>query len=211
MIPGRPGASPRSLVTRVPGHALRARAVNMSTEPPGQWRALAGGPGGRYRGRLYRLAQDVPAAGPLALLPARTRWERRGMRGSIQNALRLFTRVMRPLALRSAGKEGSSTAVVRHVGRRSGWTYETPVIAAQHGDSFLIALPYGERTDWLKNVLDKGSAAIVTNGHTYEVDRPQVIPMAEATTCFRPREQRMHRQFHVDSALRVHQRLEARR
>jgi len=39
---------------------------------------------------------------------------------------------MRPLALRSAGKEGSSTSIARHVGRRSGRTYETPVIAAQH-------------------------------------------------------------------------------
>jgi deazaflavin-dependent oxidoreductase (nitroreductase family) len=133
------------------------------------------------------------------------------MRGSIQNGLRLFTRAMRPLALRTAGKAGSNTSVVRHVGRRSGRTYETPVVAAQHGDSFLIALPYGERTDWLKNVLDKGSAAIVTNGDTYEVERPTVIPMAEVTTYFRPRDQRMHRQFHVDSALRVHQRLEAHR
>jgi deazaflavin-dependent oxidoreductase (nitroreductase family) len=130
------------------------------------------------------------------------------MRGSIQNALRLLTRAMRPLALRSAGKEGSSTSVVRHVGRRSGRTYETPVIAVRHGDSFLIALPYGPRTDWLKNVLDKGSAAIVTNGHTYEVDRPEVIPMAEATANFGPREQRMHRHFHVDTALQVSQRLE---
>lgn len=133
------------------------------------------------------------------------------MRGSIQNALRLFTRAMRPLALRSAGKEGSSTSVVRHVGRRSGRTYQTPVIAAQHDDSFLIALPYGKRTDWLKNVLDASSATIVTNGHTYEVDQPEVIPMAEATAYFRPREQRMHRQFHVDSALQVRQRQEAHR
>jgi deazaflavin-dependent oxidoreductase (nitroreductase family) len=133
------------------------------------------------------------------------------MRGSLQNGLRLFTRAMRPLALRSAGREGSSTSVVRHVGRRSGRTYQTPVIAAQHDDSFLIALPYGERTDWLKNVLAGGPAAVVTNGHTYEVDRPQVIPMAEATSYFRPREQRMHRQFHVDSALEVHQRQEAHR
>jgi deazaflavin-dependent oxidoreductase (nitroreductase family) len=130
------------------------------------------------------------------------------MRGSIQNALRQFTRAMRPLALRSAGTEGSSTSVVRHVGRRSGRTYETPVVAVQHDDSFLIALPYGKRTDWLQNVLDKGSAAIVTNGHTYEVDRPEVIPMAEATTYFRPREQRMHRQFHVDTALQVRERQE---
>ncbi len=131
------------------------------------------------------------------------------MRGPVQNALRLFTRAMRPLALRSAGKEGSNTSVVRHVGRRSGRTFETPVVAARHDDSFLIALPYGERTDWLKNVLDKGSATIVTSGNTYDVDRPQVIPMAEATAYFRPKDQRMHRQFHVDSALQVRQRLEA--
>jgi deazaflavin-dependent oxidoreductase (nitroreductase family) len=130
------------------------------------------------------------------------------MRGSVQNALRLFTRAMRPLALRSAGKQGSSTSVIRHVGRRSGRTYQTPVIAVQHGESFVIALPYGQRTDWLKNVLAKGSAAIVTHGHTYEVDRPEVIPMAEATGYFRPREQRMHRQFHVEAALRVRRRLE---
>jgi deazaflavin-dependent oxidoreductase (nitroreductase family) len=125
------------------------------------------------------------------------------MRGSIQSALRLLTRVTRPLALRSAGEEGSNTSVIRHVGRRSGRTYQTPVVAVQHGDSFLIALPYGQRTDWLKNVLGKGSAAIVTNGHTYGVDRPEVIPMAEATAYFRPKEQRMHRQFHVDAALQV--------
>lgn len=129
------------------------------------------------------------------------------MRGSIQNALRMFTRVMRPLALRSAGKQGSSTSVVRHVGRRSGRTYDTPIVAVQHDDSFLIALPYGKRTDWLRNVLDKGSATIVTNGHTYEVDRPEVIAMSEATGYFRPRDQRLHRQFHVETALQIHQRL----
>src|SRR5262249_30049983 len=49
-------------------------------------------------------------------------------------------------------------------------TYETPVIAVEHDDSFLIALPYGKRTDGPKNVLHKGSATIVTHGHTYEVD-----------------------------------------
>jgi deazaflavin-dependent oxidoreductase (nitroreductase family) len=127
------------------------------------------------------------------------------MRGSVQSALRLFTRTMRPLALRSAGKEGSGTSVIRHIGRRSGRTYETPVVAAHHDDSFLIALPYGPRTDWLRNVLARGSATIVTNGDTYEVAEPEVIPMAEATGYFRPREQRMHRQFHVDTALQVHQ------
>jgi len=125
------------------------------------------------------------------------------MRGPVQSALRWLTRVTRPLALRSAGSEGSSTSVVRHVGRRSGRSYQTPVVAAEHDGSFLIALPYGERTDWLKNVVAKGSATLVTGGRTYQVDEPEVIPMAEATGYFRPREQRMHRRFGVDSALRV--------
>lgn len=132
------------------------------------------------------------------------------MRGSVQNGLRMFTRVMRPLALRSAGKEGSGTSVVRHTGRRSGRHYQTPVIAARHDDLLLIALPYGERTDWLKNVLGTGSAVIVTSGHSYKVDRPEVIPIAEATAYFRPREQRMHRQFRVESALQLHFQSEAR-
>lgn len=77
------------------------------------------------------------------------------------------------------------------------------MVAVAHDDSFLIALLYGERTDWLKNVLAKGSATLLTCGKTYQVDRPEVIPMAEATIYFRPREQRLHRQFHVGSALRL--------
>jgi deazaflavin-dependent oxidoreductase (nitroreductase family) len=110
---------------------------------------------------------------------------------------------MRPLALRSAGKQGSGTSIVRHTGRRSGRTYDTPVIVAEHDGSFFIALPYGERTDWLKNVLAEGGATLVTNGRTCQVERPEVIPMAEATGYFRAREQRLHRRFGVDSALRV--------
>jgi deazaflavin-dependent oxidoreductase (nitroreductase family) len=131
------------------------------------------------------------------------------MKGPLQNSLRLLTRAMRPLALRSAGQQGSGTSVVRLVGRRSGWAYQAPVIAARHDDRFLIAFPYGSRTDWLKNVLAAGSATIVANGHACEVDQPEVIPMAKATAYFRPREQRMHRQFRVGTALKVRQRPEA--
>jgi hypothetical protein len=38
-----------------------------------------------------------------------------------------------------------------------------------------------------------------------------VIPMAEATAYFRPREQRMQRRFHVETALQVRQRGEGPR
>jgi deazaflavin-dependent oxidoreductase (nitroreductase family) len=126
------------------------------------------------------------------------------MKGSIQAALRRLTQVTRPLAMRSAGKEQSSTSVVRHVGRRSGRKYETPVAAVEHDNGFLIALPYGERTDWMKNVVANGEASVVNNGRTYRVDQPQVIPMAEATRYFGPKEQKLHRRFAVATCLRVH-------
>jgi len=108
--------------------------------------------------------------------------------------------------MRSAGTDRSITSIVRHVGRRSGRTYETPVVAVEHDDFFLIAIPYGDRTDWTKNVLASGKATVVTNGRTYAVDEPQVIPMTEATKYFGLKEQKLHRRFTVETCLRVHRR-----
>ena len=77
------------------------------------------------------------------------------------------------------------------------------MVAAEHDGSFLIALPYGERTDWLKNVVVVGSATLITGGHTYRIEAPEIIPMADTTEYFQPKEQRLHRRFRVDSAIRV--------
>ena len=126
------------------------------------------------------------------------------MNGTLQRGLRQLTKVTRPLALRSAGKQGSSTSVVRHVGRKTGRSYGTPVVAVDHDGTVYIALPYGERTDWLKNVLVTGSATVVSGGDRYDVDRPEVIPMAEATGFFGAKEQRLQRRFGVETCLRVH-------
>ena len=123
---------------------------------------------------------------------------------SVQAVLRRLTQATRPLAMRSAGTENSSTSVVRHIGRRSGRLYETPVVAVDGDNGFLIALPYGKRTDWMKNVLASGKATVVTHGRAYGVDRPEVIPMTEGTTYFGPKEQKLHRRFAVDTCLRVH-------
>jgi hypothetical protein len=77
-------------------------------------------------------------------------------------------------------------------------------VAVEHEDGFLIALPYGDRTDWLKNVLVRGTATLVTHGQTCDVDQPHVVPMAAVTRFFRPREQRLHRRFRVGACLQVH-------
>lgn len=126
------------------------------------------------------------------------------MKGPLQSALRKLTQITRPLALRSAGGARSATSVVRHVGRRSGRSYRTPVVAVEAERSVYIALPYGERTDWAKNVLANGTADISTSGRTYAVDRPRVVPMAEVTRFFGPKEQRLHRRFHVETAMQLY-------
>ena len=61
---------------------------------------------------------------------------------------------------------------------------QAPIPIASQGQG-TAALPYGEQTDWLKNVLANGSAAVVTNGRIYDVGQPEVIPIAEVTDFFR--------------------------
>ncbi len=122
----------------------------------------------------------------------------------VQDAVRRRSRAMKPYVLKTAGTAGNSVSVVRHVGRRSGTTYETPVTAAPTDDGFVIALPYGAGADWVENVLAADSAELVNDGTTYRVDRPEVIPIVEVGQHFRANEQRAHRWFAVDQCLRLH-------
>jgi deazaflavin-dependent oxidoreductase (nitroreductase family) len=121
----------------------------------------------------------------------------------VLDTVRRTSRAMKPLALKSAGTPGAYASVIRHVGRTTGRAYETPVGAVAIDDGFVIALPYGPNTDWLKNVLASGSAIIVDEGNTYDVDRPELVPMATAGDYFSPQDQRAHRMFGVDQCLRV--------
>jgi deazaflavin-dependent oxidoreductase (nitroreductase family) len=121
----------------------------------------------------------------------------------VLDTVRRTSRTMKPLALKSAGTPGAYASVIRHVGRTTGRAYETPVGAVATDDGFVIAMPYGPNTDWLKNVLASGSAAIVDEGSTYDVDRPEVVPMAVAGRYFSSQDQRAHTVFGVDQCLRV--------
>jgi hypothetical protein len=67
----------------------------------------------------------------------------------------------------------------------------------------VIALPYGARTEWVKNVLAARSATLVTEGATYRVDNPEIVPLAEVVDAVPERERRSLRLFRVDQALRV--------
>lgn len=129
-----------------------------------------------------------------------------GMRAkspAVLDAVRRTSRAMKPIAMRSAGGPGAYASVIQHVGRRTGRCYETPVGAVATDDGFVIALPYGPNTDWLKNVLASGSAVIVDDGNTYEVDQPEVVALAVEAGSFSPEDQRAHRIFGVEQCVRV--------
>jgi deazaflavin-dependent oxidoreductase (nitroreductase family) len=112
-------------------------------------------------------------------------------------------RFMNPAQMRSAGTPGAYAGIIRHRGRVSGTAYETPVGVVPDGDAFLVALPYGSRTQWLRNVLAAGEATLVHEGHTYRVNRPELIPTATVVDRFSSSDQGMFRWLKVDKCLRL--------
>lgn len=108
-----------------------------------------------------------------------------------------------PRVLKTAGTVGGPASVIEHTGRTSGRAFRTPVTPAQTADGFVIALPYGAGTDWVKNVLAAGSATLVHEGQTYALDKPEVVPIAVAAAGFGPRERGFLRLFGVQECLRL--------
>ena len=116
----------------------------------------------------------------------------------------LSRRFMNPRQLRVAGRPGADASIVRHRGRTSGRAYETPVGVVRDGAAFLIALPYGSRAQWARNVLAAGGATLITEGETVEVDRPELVATRDVVDRFPPSDQRLFRLFATNECLRLH-------
>ena len=86
--------------------------------------------------------------------------------------------VVNPIQLRYAWLVPPWTVIV-HRGRNSGHLYRTPVGAFRHGRTLAVAILYGERSDWVRNVL-AGGAQVVRGGRTYELEQPRVIDVRDA-------------------------------
>jgi deazaflavin-dependent oxidoreductase (nitroreductase family) len=79
-------------------------------------------------------------------------------------------RLSRPLAARLSG-----FAVIRHRGRVTGRTYETPVNIWKRDGALVVALTYGRDVDWLKNTEAAGQATLVMGGIETEVRGPNTL------------------------------------
>jgi deazaflavin-dependent oxidoreductase (nitroreductase family) len=60
-------------------------------------------------------------------------------------------------------------SLVRHVGRKSGRKYETPVVLVQVPEGFIVELTYGENVDWYCNIVASGGCVVIHGGREYRV------------------------------------------
>jgi deazaflavin-dependent oxidoreductase (nitroreductase family) len=70
-------------------------------------------------------------------------------------------------------------ALVLHRGRRSGRRYRTPVLAFKCDGTLIIALLYGEESDWLRD-LRAGGGQVIRAGRAFTVGAVQTVATSDA-------------------------------
>lgn len=65
--------------------------------------------------------------------------------------------------------------IVHHVGRKSGRSYRTPVLAFPVERGFLTPLPYGTDTDWCRNLVEAGRGRIERLGKEIPVTNARIV------------------------------------
>ena len=66
-------------------------------------------------------------------------------------------------------------AVLRHRGRKSGKEYTVPVAVIATDKAFIIALPWGRETDWVRNTVAAGRCTIRWKGVDYDCTEPTFV------------------------------------
>jgi deazaflavin-dependent oxidoreductase (nitroreductase family) len=105
----------------------------------------------------------------------------RGPSGGFRAATGLFNRLVLPLA---GTRLLPLYGVIEHRGRRSGRLYRTPVVVRSSADGLIVPMPWGEGTDWCRNVRAAGGCRIRWRGRDYELTRPEVVAVSEVEPAF---------------------------
>lgn len=94
-------------------------------------------------------------------------------------------------------------AVVHHQGRRSGRSYATPTSARPLPDGFVVPMTFGERADWVRNVLAAGGCVIEWKGVEYKLVDPEIVDLAAIRSAFSPVERALLPVIGVKQYLRL--------
>jgi deazaflavin-dependent oxidoreductase (nitroreductase family) len=96
--------------------------------------------------------------------------------------IRAIAKPFGPIASHMAGTRVFPLwGIVRHTGRTSGKPYTTPVVVRPTPDGFLIPLPFGDATQWAKNLFAAGGGSIRYAGREHQVEEPRIIDLETAS------------------------------
>ncbi len=87
---------------------------------------------------------------------------------------RLNRRVTNPI-LGVVARRVPPFGFVRHVGRRSGRRYETPIMVFRRDDVAVIALTYGPGADWVRNVVASGGCELAVGRVSTAWTEPEIV------------------------------------
>jgi deazaflavin-dependent oxidoreductase (nitroreductase family) len=126
----------------------------------------------------------------------------------VRIVMRPLTKRLNPLMLKLAGRERFHTAAqIRHVGRRSGRSYVTPVSARLSNEVAVIPLTFGNVSDWARNIRAAGGCEIRLDGQEYLASNPQFVGADEISpllrSLFRRREQAMFTMLGITQFIRL--------
>jgi deazaflavin-dependent oxidoreductase (nitroreductase family) len=94
----------------------------------------------------------------------------------LPNRLRFFNKYVTNRILQVfAHASWGPFAMVRHIGRRSGKSYETVLMVWPQGEHFVIALTYGPNVDWYQNLLAAGGGSVYWHKRLYKIGKPEPI------------------------------------
>jgi deazaflavin-dependent oxidoreductase (nitroreductase family) len=109
-------------------------------------------------------------------------------------------RVVNPVSRRFAGRL-PPFAIVVHMGRTSGKEYHTPILAFRSPTGFAIALTYGPKTDWVRNVLAAGTCTLEYRRVAAPLANPRLVHTAEVRQLLPAPIRLALRLLHVDDFL----------
>jgi len=90
---------------------------------------------------------------------------------------------------RSARGTTGPFALVKHVGRKSGKVYETPIIVQPIEGGFVIELTYGPEVDWYRNVVAANGCRILYHGTEHVIEGLEPMDAAVGIAVFTPLQQ----------------------
>jgi len=121
--------------------------------------------------------------------------------------MQIATRLFNPAVMLLAGTRLLPLyGVLQHRGRRSGKAFRTPVVVRPTADGFIVPMPWGEGTDWYRNVRAAGECTVRWKGRDYAMVQPEVLDSTTAAAAFGPTQRRALARLGIKQVLRLHYR-----